>query len=117
MSLATHQAENLSKGISTADARQIVRGAAVLESRTMLFGGKSYRAQRFNIDAGTKMQMTVVCTPRCMPVWERVSATDSFLLVFDDKTDQLLAWGTISELSRGQDTTVAEVAQQFAKAN
>jgi hypothetical protein len=76
-------------------------------------GGNTFAVRHFRLQTGTQQQMTMVCTPTCMPIFYTVPVTTPYLVIQTLPSRALHAWGTIEELSKDPDTNISSIMPEL----
>lgn len=71
--------------------------------------GNSYFVRHYALQTGTRQEMTMVCTPTCIPIFIHVPVTAPYLIVQRLPTRAMHAWGTIEELSKDADPSISSI--------
>jgi hypothetical protein len=73
------------------------------------YQGKTYTAQHFNLQTGVQHSSTVVCVPHCIFIPITVPIYTAFVVVSSNETQRVVTFGTIEELSKSPDNTIADM--------
>jgi len=103
------QTSALVRNAPDSEVNRLIGNASITATHVFDSQGKTWEARHYNLQTGSRQQMTMVCTPNCMPVFYTVAVTDAYVLVFDAPTRHLFAWGTLEELSRSPDEAVSAI--------
>lgn len=69
--------------------------------------GKPYFIRRYLLQTGSRQEMTVMCTPMCIPISYDVPIMTQYLVVQRLPARTMHAWGSVEELSKDQDPDVS----------
>lgn len=103
------QIGSLARESAPSDVDRILDKATVVAKTEFSANEKSYVARHFSLQTGTRQEMFVVCTPACMPIFTTVPVTAEYVVVQRLPSMELLAWGTLEELSKDSDNTVSAI--------
>jgi hypothetical protein len=103
------QIGSLSKDSTSAEVDRILADATVVAQFEFAVGEKSYFARHYNLLTGTRQDMTMVCTPNCMPVFYPVQITAAYVVIQRMPSKTMLAWGTLEELSKDSDPAISDI--------
>ena len=72
-------------------------------------GGNAYLARHYHLQTGTRQDMTMVCTPTCVPIFIQVPVTERYVVIQNLPARSVFAWGTLEELSKDADPAVSSL--------
>lgn len=101
------QIGGLARDSSPADVDRVLGKATAVAQTEFAAGGQSFRARHYRLQSGTKQEMTMVCTPTCIPIFVAVPITAEYVVIQRLPSQQLHAWGTLEELSKDPDDAVS----------
>lgn len=103
------QVDRLNADASLAEVQAALGGASELRAFDFAAGERSYRVREYRLQTGATQQTSVVCTPACYPIVVTVPVTVDYVLVHEQGSQRLLAWGSLEELSKSSDERVSTV--------
>lgn len=103
------QIGGLARDSSPADVDRVLGKATVVAQTEFLVADKSFRARHYRLQSGTKQEMTMVCTPTCIPIFVPVPITAEYVVIQRLPSQTLHAWGTLEELSKDPDASVSSI--------
>jgi hypothetical protein len=103
------QVDTLARDTRPAELEQILGKATAFAQADVQMGERRYLARRYQLQTGTRQEMTVVCTPTCIPISIAVPVLVEYVLIQRQPGGELLAWGTPEELSKDADTEVSSI--------
>ena len=115
--LQRSQTAGISKGLSSANASQVIRNATLLARHNFDYQGQQFRADHYDLQTGVRQQMFTHCPSRrraCVPVIQSIPVTDWYVVIY--RADQVYAWGIVEELSRSPDDNVSGMMPELKRA-
>lgn len=103
------QTDALSKEVPASDVDRILGSATVVAQTEVSAGQKSYLARHYRLLTGTRQQMSMICAPTCFPTFTTVPVTSDYVVIQRMPSKELLAWGTLEELSKDPDSAVSSI--------
>jgi hypothetical protein len=113
--LSREQVGRIGADTSPAELSSIVGKATVSVEYDFDSQARRYHARYLSLQTGTTQNMTMVCTPTCIPIWVTVPVLTEYVLVQEQPSLKLLGWGTIEELSKSADERVASLMPDLKK--
>jgi hypothetical protein len=101
------QIDALTKDTRPADIEQILGKATATAQTDVQAGERQYNARRYQLQTGSRQEMTMVCTPGCFPIFITVPVMVEYVVIQRLPGKELLAWGTPEELSKDADVEVS----------
>jgi len=101
------QVDALSRDAAPTEVERLLGKATAYAQHEVRAGDKAYLARHFLLQTGGRQEMTVVCTPNCLPIMITVPVTSEYVLIQTVPERALLAWGTLEELSKDADPLVS----------
>lgn len=86
---------------------QALGQATVVAQYEFKEGEGQYTARHYNLQTGTQQQMTMVCTPTCIPIFITVPVLTEYVVIQTLPERKVHAWGTLEELSKDADPSVS----------
>jgi hypothetical protein len=103
------QTASLTAGTPADQVAPALGNASVQLAHDFEFEGRTFSARHYALQTGSTQQMTMVCSPVCIPVFYTVPVTQPYVLVFEGKPPRLFAFGMVEELSRSPDADTAKM--------
>ena len=95
---------------TSSPALEKILGNATITARTEVdAGGTRYLARSYNLQTGTRSEMTMICTPACMPIFVPVPVLTQYVVVQRLPAMSMHAWGTLEALSKDPDTSISAI--------
>lgn len=107
--LTREQIGRISAETSASELDAVLGKATVSSEYDFEVSGRTYHARHLLLKTGTTAQMIMVCTPTCIPVYSPVPVTTQYVVVQAQPSRKLLGWGTIEELSKSPDESIASI--------
>jgi hypothetical protein len=101
------QIDTLSRDTRPNELEQILGQATATSQTDVQSGGQQYSARRYNLQTGTRQDMTMVCTPLCIPIMITVPVMVEYVVIQRMPGKELLAWGTPEQLSKDANAEVS----------
>ncbi len=101
------QIDSITRETRPADLEQILGKATPVAQTDVTAGERQYNARRYQLQTGTRQDMTMVCTPACFPIMITVPVLVEYVVIQRMPGKELLAWGTPEELSKDADVEVS----------
>ena len=99
----------LAKETPPGDVERILDKATVVAQTEIVANERPYLARHYRLLTGTRQEMTMVCTPTCIPIFVTVPVTSDYVVIQRMPAKELHAWGTLEELSKDSDTAVSSI--------
>ncbi|MBI5259074.1 MAG: hypothetical protein HY855_21395 [Burkholderiales bacterium] len=103
------QAGALSRDSAPGDVERILGNASVVAQAEFAVDDKPFLARHYRLLTGSRQQMTMVCTPVCIPIFVTVPVTTDYAVIQRLPSKALHAWGTLEELSKDPDAAVSSI--------
>ncbi len=103
------QIAGISRDTSSSTLERIVGNASVAAKSEVEVSGIKYFARSYNLQTGTRSEMTMMCTPVCLPIFVPVPVLTQYVIVQRLPSMDLHAWGTIEELSKDPDSSISSI--------
>lgn len=103
------QISAISREATPANLNQILADATVVAQTEFQGNGKSYLARHYLLQTATRQDMSMVCTPTCIPIFITVPVTTQYVVIQRLPERSLHAWGTLEELSKDPDAEVSSL--------
>lgn len=103
------QIGSLSKEATPSDVERVLSGATMVAQTEFVVDEKSYLARHYRLLTGSRQEMSMVCTPNCIPIFVTVPVTSEYVVIQRMPSRQLHAWGTLEELSKDSDSTISSI--------
>lgn len=103
------QIDALTRDTRPADVEQILGKATPIAQTDVQAGDRHYNARRYQLQTGSRQDMTMVCTPICIAIPITVPVMVEYVLIQRMPGKELLAWGTPEELSKDADSEVSSL--------
>ncbi len=107
--LQRDQTASFAKGASLNDVAKTLGKATINLSHEFDAKGKHYLANHYDLQTGARQEMAMVCSPTCIAYPIYVPVTAPYVMVYEGGTQNLIAWGTVEELSRSPDETISAI--------
>lgn len=110
--LQRQQTSQIARGASQAQVDLALKNASVLLSHQFSANGKQFLAKHYDLQTGTRREIVPRCPGRrrgCMPAFIEMPIVDSYVVIFDEQTGQVFAWGMVEELSRSPDDNISSI--------
>lgn len=101
------QIDTITRETRPAELEQILGKATAIAQTEVSAGERRYNARRYQLQTGTRQDMTMVCTPACFPIMITVPVMVEYVVIQRLPGKELLAWGTPEELSKDADVEVS----------
>ncbi|MEW6563128.1 MAG: hypothetical protein AB1400_07850 [Pseudomonadota bacterium] len=102
------QTAQLTQDAPADEVEKVFGKATVTATHEFDFQDKHFRARHYNLQTGSKQEMSMSCTQYgCFPVFYTVAVTAPYVVVYNTGTKKLVAWGLVEELSRSPDESVS----------
>jgi hypothetical protein len=101
------QIDALSRDTRPSELEQILGQATATSQTEVQSGEQHYSARRYSLQTGSRQDMTMVCTPMCIPIMITVPVMVEYVVIQRLPGRELLAWGTPEELSKDADIEVS----------
>ncbi|MCU0942664.1 MAG: hypothetical protein MUE35_08965, partial [Hydrogenophaga sp.] len=101
------QIDALTRDTRPAEVEQILGKATPIAQTDVQVGERQYNARRYQLQTGSRQEMTMVCAPACFPVVYSVPVLVEYVVIQRLPGKELLAWGTPEELSKDADIEVS----------
>lgn len=115
------QVDAITRETRPAELEQILAKATVAAQTEVLSQEQRYNARLFRLQTGTRQDMSMVCTPFCIPIMITVPVVAQYVVIQRLPEKELVAWGTPEELSKDADPRVSalmpQVKQQLEQAS
>lgn len=105
--LQRSQIGGLNRNSAAADVDRILGEATVVAQTELAANGQSYLARQYRLLTGSRSEMTMVCSPTCIPIFINVPITTDYVVIQALPAKSLHAWGTTEELSKDPDPAVS----------
>lgn len=103
------QIDALTRDTHPVEVEQILGKATPIAQTDVQAGERQYNARRYQLQTGSRQQMTMVCTPTCFPISITVPVMVEYVVIQRLPGKELLAWGTPEELSKDADNEVSSL--------
>lgn len=103
------QIAGISRETSSSALEEIVGNATIVAKAEVEVGGLKYLARSYNLQTGTRSEMSMLCTPACVPIFVPVPVLTQFVIVQRLPSLDLHAWGTLEELSKDPDSSISSI--------
>lgn len=107
------QIDAISRDTRPADLEQILAKATVAAQAEVQDSEQRYNARLFRLQTGTRQDMTMVCTPMCIPIMITVPVTSQYVVIQRLPQNELVAWGTPEELSKDTDPKLSALMPEI----
>lgn len=114
--LQRDQVDRLTAEASMNDVQTLLGKASAVRSFEFNAQGKAYAVREYRLQTGTQQEMSVVCTPLCVPVSYPVAVTTDYVLVREAGAERLLAWGSLEELSKSSNERISALMPALKEA-
>lgn len=71
--------------------------------------GNPFFVRQYLLQTGTRQNMTMVCTPHCLPIFYDEPVMAQYLVVQRLPSRAMHAWGTIEELSKDAEPSISSI--------
>lgn len=103
------QISALTRESSPQEVDRILSSAAELSRVEVTHSGRNYLVRSYNLQTGTRQEMSMVCTPTCIPIFVPVPVMTSYVVIQQLPSQSTFAWGTLEELSKDSDDTISSL--------
>jgi hypothetical protein len=103
------QVAAISRDTAPPELDRVLANATAVAQVEFQEGGKAYLARHYNLQTGTRQDMTMVCTPTCVPIFIQVPVTERYVVIQNLPARSVFAWGTLEELSKDADPAVSSL--------
>lgn len=103
------QTNNLSRESQPQDVEAAIGKSTPTAQFEMVDKSITYGVRQFNLQTGMRTEMTMLCTPTCIPYMIPVPVMTQYLIIQRLPQRSLLASGTLEELSKDPDPTVSDL--------
>ena len=103
------QIDSIGRDTSPADLNRVLGEATVVAQAEVQDGADRFLARAFHLQTGTRQEMTMVCTPTCIPIFITVPVLADYVVLQTLPAMGLLAWGTPEALSKDADERVSRL--------
>lgn len=107
--LQRDQTASFSKGATMSQVSGSLGKATLTIAHEFDSRGNHFLANHYDLQTGTRQQMSMVCTPTCIAYPIYVPVTAPYVMVYEGADRHLLAWGMLEELSRSPDESVSSI--------
>jgi hypothetical protein len=107
--LQRSQIAAITHNTQSAELEQILAGATIAQRFELDANNLKYYVRQYDLQTGTKQEMTMICSPNCIPIFYSVPVTSEFIVLQNLQDKKILAWGTIEELSKDPDSNISSV--------
>ncbi len=107
--LQRDQTASFSKGATMSQVAGSLGKATLTVAHEFDSRGSHFLANHYDLQTGTRQQMSMVCTPTCIAYPVYVPVTAPYVMVYEGTDRHLLAWGMLEELSRSPDDSVSSI--------
>ena len=103
------QIGSLDRTSSPSDVDRILGDATVVAQAEVSAEQRTFLARQFRLLTGSRSEMTMVCTPTCIPIFLNVPVTSDYVVIQRLPSKDMHAWGTLEELSKDPDPGVSGI--------
>lgn len=103
------QVAAISRDTAPAELDRVLAQATAVAQVEFQEGGKAYMARHYHLQTGSRQEMTMVCTPTCVPIFIQVPVTERYVVIQNLPARSVHAWGTLEELSKDADPAVSSL--------
>jgi hypothetical protein len=114
--LQREQTANLKEGSDAAEVKKAIGSASVTSAHAFTANGKTYLAEHYSLQTGSRSEMTWSCTTYCFPIWYQVPIAVPYVLVYEENK-RLYAWGPVEELSRSPNDQISGIMPSLKAAH
>ena len=107
--LQQRQVSEISRDTTASALEKIVGDAAVASRSEFEVAGVKYLARSYKLQTGTTSEMTMACTPACIPIFIQVPVLTEYVIVQRLPSMNMHAWGTLEQLSKDPDVSVSSI--------
>lgn len=103
------QVGSLGRESAPAEVDRVLGNATLVARSEFKANGQDFLARQYRLQTGTNQEMTMVCTPACMPIFIQVPITADYLIIQRIPGLTMHAWGTPEQLSKDPDEAIASI--------
>lgn len=103
------QIGSLSREAAPAEVDRILGTASVVATGEFVANEKPYLARQYLLQTGSRQEVSVVCTPTCIPIFVTVPVMTDYVVIQRMPSKELHAWGTFEELSKDSNPAVSSI--------
>ena len=103
------QIGSLSREAPPAEVDRILGTASVVATAEFVAIEKPYLARQYLLQTGSRQEVSVVCTPTCIPIFVTVPVMTEYVVIQRMPSKELHAWGTFEELSKDTNSEVSSI--------
>jgi hypothetical protein len=111
MPLQRHQTMDIRKLDQMADVERKIGNASLQASHQFSVGNDYYFAKHYDLQIGMQQQVYFHCRPYwgCAPRVYHFPVTAPYVFIYHEPDGQVVAWGTLEELSKSPDDKVSDL--------
>ncbi|WP_372717584.1 hypothetical protein [Immundisolibacter sp.] len=103
------QINSISRDSTPADLDRVLANATIIAQYEFVENEQAYFARHYSLHTGSRQEMSMVCTPTCIPIFVPVSITTDYVVIQRMPSKAIHAWGTLEELSKDPDSEVSSI--------
>lgn len=107
--LQRSQISGLSRDATPAEIDRLLKSATIVTQFEFTANHQSYSARHYNLQTGTRSEMTMVCTSMCMVIPTTAPVYSEYVVIQRLPAKSLHAWGTLEELSKDSDPSISSI--------
>ncbi|MCB4809742.1 hypothetical protein LG204_00245 [Methylovorus menthalis] len=101
------QLSSLSRTANSTEVDSAIANATPQQQFEFQQENNRYYVRTFNLQTGTRTEMMTLCTPACMVIPMEVPVFAEYAILQELPQKNLLAWGTLEELSKDPDEKIS----------
>lgn len=101
------QVGDITRESTPAQLEQALGKATVLAEYDFADGDRQFHARHYQLQTGSQQQMTMVCTPTCIPIFITVPVLTDYVVIQHLPGRAVHAWGTLESLSKDPDPQIS----------
>jgi hypothetical protein len=106
--LQRFQGDALRTGDSLSAASAKLGQATARLTHNFSWKGKQFEARHYDLQTGSRQEMSMVCSPICIPIFYNVPVLAPYVVVLQGEPLTVVASGLVEELSRSPDPQISE---------
>lgn len=105
--LQQDQVGAISRESTPSQLDQVLGKATITAEYDITDGDRQFHARHFQLQTGSQQQMTMVCTPTCIPIFITVPVLTDYVVIQHLPGRAVHAWGTLESLSKDPDPQIS----------
>lgn len=103
------QIGGLGRDSAPAEVDRVLGNATLVARSEFTADGQGFLARQYRLQTGTNQEMTMVCSPACIPIFVQVPITADYFIIQRMPSLAMHAWGTPEQLSKDPNEAISSI--------